>query len=42
MEIIGVAMGIGGIGNMGVSITVSEGLNLKGDHRDSYRDRWNW
>ena len=40
-EIIGVAIGVGGIGNFGGEIMVSGGGNFKGNHRSSYRSTWN-
>ena len=40
-EIIREAIGVGGIGNFGGEIMVSGGGNFKGNHRSSYRSRWN-
>ena len=39
-EIIGVAVRVGRIGNFGGEIMESRGEHLKGNHRSSYKSRW--
>ena len=40
-KIIGGAIGVGGTGKFGVETMVSGGGNFKGNHRSSYRSKWN-